>query len=127
MNALTLSELEQAGIIATAAGGKLRLSAPAGRLTADLRERVAEHRDELLNELAELQALCDVQRERERMDRGLPPLAWGDPAPRICTGCGPVLLWLTSPDLVTACPWCFRRKVGKAIARFGHTKDIGCD
>lgn len=40
MNAVTLSELEQAGIVATLAGGKLRLSAPPGRLTADLRARL---------------------------------------------------------------------------------------
>ena len=34
-----------------------------------------------------------------------------------CYGCGPVLLWQSSPDRVIACPWCFRRKAGKAIPR----------
>lgn len=117
MNAVTLSELERAGIIATAADGKLRLSAPPGRLTADLRERIAEHRDDLLHELAALLAVCDAHAERERMDKGLPPLAWGEAVARTCTGCGPVLLWPECPPVVTACPWCFRRKVGKPVAR----------
>lgn len=61
MSAATLSELKQAGIIATAAGGKLRLSAPAGVLTADLRERIAAGRAGLLREVA---ALADGQRAR---------------------------------------------------------------
>lgn len=110
MSAVTLSELEQAGIIATMAGGKLRLSAPPGRLTADLRERIASHRDDLLHELA-------AQVAGQRMDAGLIPLEWGEPVARTCKGCGPVLLWVTCPAVVTACPWCFRRKAGKPIAR----------
>jgi hypothetical protein len=52
MSAVTLSELNQAGIVATVADGKLRLSAPAGRLTSALRERIASNRDALLRELA---------------------------------------------------------------------------
>ena len=116
MSALTLSELERAGILATVADGKLRLSAPAGRLTADLRERIADHRDELLHELAVL-AICNAHAERERMDKGLPPLAWGEPVARTCEGCGPVLLWPECPPVLAACPWCFRRKVGKLVGR----------
>ena len=66
---------------------------------------------------AGLLVVCDAHQERERMDRGLPPLAWGEPVPRTCTGCGPVLLWPECPPVVAACPWCFRRKVGKPVAR----------
>lgn len=117
MSAVTLSDLERAGIIATAADGRLRLSAPPGRLPADLRERIAEHRDDLLRELVALLAVCDAHAERERMDKGLPPLAWGQPVARTCAGCGPVLLWPESPPVLAACPLCFRRKVGKPIAR----------
>ena len=157
MSAVTLFELEQAGIIATATAGKLRLSAPPGRLTADLRERIASHRDDLLHELAALDALrgrllkladaeglplvlvhglpdADVLAcvdypdnelrgllralgARERMDAGMVPLEWGEPVARTCEGCGPVLLWATCPDVVLACPWCFRRKAGKPIPR----------
>ena len=55
MNAITLPELEQAGIVASIADGKLRLSAPAGRLTAELRDRIARQRDALLRELTRRQ------------------------------------------------------------------------
>lgn len=48
-----------------------------------------------------------------QMDRGLCPPAWGEPVTRTCEGCGPVLLWADCPDVVKACPWCFRRKAGK--------------
>jgi len=34
-----------------------------------------------------------------------------------CAGCGPVLLWPDCPPTVRACPWCFKRKAGKAIPR----------
>lgn len=41
-----------------------------------------------------------------------------------CAGCGPVLLWPDCPDLLAACPWCFRRKAGRTIPdlryREGH-------
>lgn len=154
MNAVTLSELEQAGIVASIADGKLRLSAPAGRLTAELRDRIACQRDALLGELTRrqrqttaalrahllelaeneglpavlvdhlpdaevvactgeadptLRAYLRALAAAERLDRGLPPLEWGEPVARVCKGCGPVLLWAESPPVVTACPWCFRR------------------
>jgi hypothetical protein len=64
-----------------------------------------------------LESLSAAQVGRERMDKGLPPLEWGEPVARSCEGCGPVLLWAGCPDVVKACPWCFRRKAGKAIAR----------
>lgn len=34
-----------------------------------------------------------------------------------CDGCGPVWLWRGAPARLAACPWCFRRKAGKAISR----------
>lgn len=117
MSAVTLSDLARAGIVATAAGGRLRLSAPTGLLTQELRQRIAGNRDGLLDDLAALDAICDMQAGRERMDAGLPPLEWGEPVARNCDGCGPVLLWATCPDPVKACPWCFRRVAGKAVAR----------
>ncbi|MDE2406854.1 MAG: hypothetical protein KGL91_03205 [Xanthomonadaceae bacterium] len=52
-----------------------------------------------------------------RMDAGMIPLDWGEPHARTCEACGPVLLWETCPDVVKACPWCFRRKAGKRIPR----------
>lgn len=162
MNAVTLPELEQAGIVASIADGKLRLSAPAGRLTAELRDRIARQRDTLLREVTqrqrqaaaglrphllalaadeglpatlvhnladadvadcggytdtELRGYLRALAAAERLDRGLPPLEWGEPVARVCKGCGPVLLWAECPPVVVACPWCFRRKAGKPIAR----------
>lgn len=55
------------------------------------------------------------------MDAGIVPPEWTT-APQ-CAGCGPVWLW---PDAarVLACPWCFRRKAGKAIPRpLVHCRD----
>jgi hypothetical protein len=49
------------------------------------------------------------------MDRGIPPPGYSKAVE--CSGCGPVLLWQSSPDRVIACPWCFRRKAGKPIPR----------
>lgn len=162
MNAITLPELEQAGIVASIADGKLRLSAPAGCLTAELRDRIARQRDTLLREVTrrqrqaaagprphllalanyeglpatlvhglddadvvacagyndtELRGYLHALAAAERLDRGLPPLEWGEPVARICKGCGPVLLWAECPPVVAACPWCFRRRAGKPIAR----------
>lgn len=54
---------------------------------------------------------------RSQMDAGMVPRGWGEPVARTCEGCGPVLLWPTCPPRVKACPWCFRRKAGKAIPR----------
>lgn len=74
-----------------------------------------------------LESLCAAQVGRDRMDMGLPPLQWGDPVARTCEGCGPVLLWDGCPDVVKACPWCFRRKAGKPIARAcTHCDSKGC-
>ena len=52
MSTVTLSELSRAGIVVKAAGGKLRLSAPAGVLSVAMRERIAASRGDLLRELA---------------------------------------------------------------------------
>lgn len=51
MSAVTLGELQRAGIDVVAIGEKLRLSAPMGTLSATMRERIAASRDELLREL----------------------------------------------------------------------------
>lgn len=51
MSAVTLCELQRAGIDVAAVGGKLRLSAPAGTLDAAMRERIMASRDGLLREL----------------------------------------------------------------------------
>ena len=56
MSAVTLSELNQVGIAVTVMNGRLRLSAPTGRLTAGLRERISAHREDLMRELADLRA-----------------------------------------------------------------------
>lgn len=48
------------------------------------------------------------------MDAGRVPLGWATAAH--CEGCGPVWLWPNAAR-VRACPWCFRRKAGKSIAR----------
>ncbi|MDC8637050.1 hypothetical protein [Xanthomonas hortorum] len=64
-----------------------------------------------------LRAYLRALANSERMDAGLVPPDWGDPIARTCEGCGPVLLWQDCPDLVKACPWCFRRKGGKVIPR----------
>ena len=63
-----------------------------------------------------LRAYLHALRARERTDKGLTPLEWGEPVTRTCEGCGPVLLWAECPATVKACPWCFRRKAGKPIA-----------
>lgn len=49
------------------------------------------------------------------MDGGLIPSGWRGAQAAICDGCGPVLLWPGAPDRLKACPWCFKRKAGKAI------------
>lgn len=49
------------------------------------------------------------------MDAGTVPREYTQAAK--CEGCGPVWLWATCPPVVKACPWCFRRRAGKAIPR----------
>ncbi|MFT4247637.1 MAG: hypothetical protein QM581_06305 [Pseudomonas sp.] len=157
MSTITLSELTHAGIVATVTDGRLRLSAPPGALTADIRERIAASRDDLLRELSPaairthllalaadellpvdlVHALSDadvlacagqparalraylesLDAGRRFLDRGETPPAWGAPVACTCEACGPVLLWAGCPVVVKACPWCFRRKAGKPIAR----------
>ena len=65
---------------------------------------------------ADLRSYLRALAARERMDKGLTPLDWGEPVTRTCQSCGPVLLWADCPPTVKACPWCFRRKAGKPIA-----------
>ncbi|WP_147653992.1 hypothetical protein [Vulcaniibacterium gelatinicum] len=64
-----------------------------------------------------LRAYLHLPERGQRMDAGQVPPEWGEPARRTCEGCGPVLLWPECPPVVKACPWCFRRKAGKAIPR----------
>lgn len=49
------------------------------------------------------------------MDAGIVPPDYTQAAH--CDGCGPVWLWPGTLARVLACPWCFRRKAGKAIPR----------
>lgn len=77
----------------------------------DLRAIPSDYGD--LHLVAYLRALA----AQERMDMGMTPLEWGEPVARTCEGCGPVLLWRDCPDVVKACPWCFKRKAGKPIPR----------
>lgn len=51
------------------------------------------------------------------MDAGKVPAIWRGAQAAICDGCGPVLLEVDAPDHVGNCPWCFRRRAGKAIPR----------
>lgn len=63
----------------------------------------------------ELRAYLQSLEQGRVMDAGLIPN--GYTAPVYCAGCGPVLLWPSCPQVVMACPWCFRRKAGKPIPR----------
>ncbi|WP_329767748.1 hypothetical protein [Stenotrophomonas muris] len=64
-----------------------------------------------------LRAYLGALQARTFLDRGIAPPAWGEPVAVTCEGCGPVLLWPECPPMVKACPWCFRRKAEKPIAR----------
>ncbi len=64
-----------------------------------------------------LRAYLRAVERGQRMDAGELPPEWGEAVARTCEGCGPVLLWPQCPAIVKACPWCFRRKAGKAIPR----------
>ena len=61
-------------------------------------------------------ATCNTAALRDQeMDAGFAPVGYTKHC--ICEGCGPVLLWPTYPDVVKACPWCFRRKAGMPIPK----------
>lgn len=64
-----------------------------------------------------LRVYLDALQARTFLDRGVVPPVWGEPVAVTCEGCGPVLLWPGCPPEVKACPWCFRRKAGKPVAR----------
>ncbi len=64
---------------------------------------------------AELRAYLHGLERGRVMDAGLIPGEYS--ALVYCAGCGPVLLWPSYPQVVKACPWCFRRKAGKPIPR----------
>ena len=121
MQAAKLGLVELLGRIATMRAHLLRLAAEEGipssvvdRMTdADVAAYAAVPDFTDLNYRAHLRAL----HADRRMDAGMIPLDWGEPHERTCEGCGPVLLWEACPDVVKACPWCFRRKAGKRIPR----------
>lgn len=78
------------------------------RLTADDMDALAGMRDGwLVNYLHLLE-------RKAGMARGVVPEGWTVPAH--CEGCGPVWLW-PGAERVRACPWCFRRRAGKALPR----------
>lgn len=153
-----LAEVWDAGIVIRANGGRLHIEAKPGTVTAELRERLAASKADLipllqetdamrahLLELAKLErlpadlvqhlhdddllAIPDDYTDRnltaylrellaaKEMDAGAIPESWGGAIAAMCEGCGPVLLHPTSPTHLKACPWCFRRKAGKAIPR----------
>ncbi|TGY33555.1 hypothetical protein [Stenotrophomonas maltophilia] len=64
-----------------------------------------------------LRAYLGALEARTFLDRGLAPPVWGKTVAVTCEGCGPVLLWSECPSTVKACPWCFRRKARKPVAR----------
>ena len=155
-----LTEVWGAGIVIRASGSRLHIEAKPGTVTAELRERLAASKADLIpllqktevmrarllalakaegidpthvyrlhdDDVAAYAAVPDFTDDNlrahlralvgsARMDDGLIPLEWGKAVARTCEGCGPVLLWATCPEVVKACPWCFRRKAGKAIPR----------
>lgn len=63
----------------------------------------------------ELRAYALALHRSERMDAGTVPAEYTQAAR--CEGCGPVWLWEGCPPRVKACPWCFRRKAGRAFKR----------
>lgn len=62
-----------------------------------------------------LRAYLRVRDRGAVMDAAIVPPDYTQAA--LCRGRGPVWLWPGGPDRVFACPWCFRRKAGKAIPR----------
>lgn len=62
---------------------------------------------------ATLRAYLHARVRDAGMDAGIVPQGWT--AVGHCRGCGPVHLW--APIRLAACPWCFRRRAGKAIPR----------
>ena len=68
----------------------------------------------------ELRAYALALHRSERMDAGAVPAEYTQAAR--CEGCGPVWLWEGCPPRVKACPWCFRRKAGRAFKR----PPVGC-
>lgn len=152
--AALLAELQGAGIVLSARGGRLRVEARPGAISAALLARLAAEKPALLALLAPdpmrahllklaadegLQAdlvngldCADIAtcaglpddtlriylRARacgEVMDAGSVPEAYTQASH--CAGCGPVWLWRGAPTRLLACPWCFRRKAGKAFPR----------
>ena len=104
---------------ATADANRTRMEAVAvsdgidARIVRDLRDDdIAECRG---LPMATVRAFLRAREFGRMMDRGIPPPGYSKAVE--CSGCGPVLLWPTCPDRVIACPWCFRRKAGKAIPR----------
>jgi len=66
-------------------------------------------------DVGELRTYALALHRSERMDAGAVPAEYTQAAR--CEGCGPVWLWEGCPPRVKACPWCFRRKAGRAFKR----------
>jgi hypothetical protein len=62
-----------------------------------------------------LSALLRALARSQHMAAGRVPAGWTRVVE--CAGCGPVLLWPNAPATVTACPWCWHRKAGRAIPK----------
>lgn len=101
----------RAHLLALAEDEGLSASLVHGLDDADLRAIPADYTER------NLRAYLHALDARLSMDAGMVPAEWGTPVACMCEGCGPVLLWAECPPVVTACPWCFRRKAGKPIAR----------
>lgn len=63
--------------------------------------------------VGDLRAFAKVRLERQGMERGNVPQGWTEVAS--CAGCGPVWLW--TPGMFAACPWCFVRRQGLLVPR----------
>lgn len=50
--------------------------------------------------------------------------AWARERPGTCDRCGPVLLPPPWPEPTVCCPWCFRKKAGKAIPQPGGHQTV---
>lgn len=64
---------------------------------------------------AEMRAYARALSRSATMDAGNVPDSYTQAA--LCEGCGPVWLWEGCPPRLKACPWCFRRKAGRAFQR----------
>lgn len=134
-----LDQLQDWNITLSADGGVLRVDAPKGVLTPQLRKTLSRRKAELIKTLrsahglsvAELRQAAgpdwqQIQDDPRLLDafahavmvgrmrrRGEVPAHYT--ARTVCKGCGPVLIFEGVPDQVDGCPWCFNRLQGLPI------------